>query len=270
MKSLLLHVQDDSGLETRLQTALDIVRASGGHLTCLHVTPVNAYVGFEPFGGMFVMQDIMKMLDEQETAMAARIEAHLAKEDVSWNYASTTADVSQALISAGSLADMIVMSHLRRGQGAPTIDSLIADVVTGAHTPVLVVPEGRASFHANGSAAIAWNGSFEAANALRAAVPMLKMAKTVKIITVEQEDDSQFPSITASQYLSRHGISSELSSQPATDGLIEDALKQAVARVGADYLVMGAFGHSRAYEYWFGGVTRSMLLGPPLPLIFAR
>jgi nucleotide-binding universal stress UspA family protein len=35
-------------------------------------------------------------------------------------------------------------------------------------------------------------------------------------------------------------------------------------------LVMGAYGHSRIRERIFGGVTKSMLEEPPLPLFMAR
>ncbi|WP_374614821.1 universal stress protein [Sphingorhabdus sp.] len=38
----------------------------------------------------------------------------------------------------------------------------------------------------------------------------------------------------------------------------------------ASTLVMGAYGHSRAREFLFGGVTRSLLRDCPLPLLLAR
>jgi len=40
MKSILLHVCDHIGLESRMQAAFDLARASGGHITCLHCPPL--------------------------------------------------------------------------------------------------------------------------------------------------------------------------------------------------------------------------------------
>ncbi len=270
MKSLLLQAQNDSGFESRLQVALDIARATQGHLTCLHVTPTSAYVATEPFGGMFIMQDIIKMLDEQEQEMRKLFETRLAREDVSWDYEALTTDIHYGLVDRGSLSDLIIMSHPPHRKDAPVIDGIIGDVIVDSRTPVLVVPEGTQTFKAAGSAVIAWNDSFEAANALRASIPLLKLAEKVTIVTVEKGKQQQEPSLAPAEYLSRHGIHAELHNETADQAPIQESLKLALDWLNADYLVMGAYGHSRAREYWFGGVTRSMLHEPPIPILFGR
>ena len=62
MKSVLLHVYEDGALDARLQVALDFCRAHDAHLTCLHVTPYNAYVAFDPLGGAFTQGAVMDEL----------------------------------------------------------------------------------------------------------------------------------------------------------------------------------------------------------------
>ncbi len=270
MKSILLHAQNDSGFEIRLQTALDIARATQGHITCLHVTPTRAYVATEPFGGMFIMRDIVKMLDEQEQVVRALVETRLAKEDVSWDYEALTTDIHYGLVDRGSLSDLIIMSQPPHRKDAPVVDGVIGDVIVDSRTPVLVVPEEAPMFKMGGSAVVAWNDSFEAANALRAAVPLLKLAEKVTILTVDKGKQEQEPSLAPAEYLSRHGIHAEVHSQSADKASIEETLKLALDWLNADYLVMGAYGHSRAREYWFGGVTRSMLREPTVPILFGR
>jgi nucleotide-binding universal stress UspA family protein len=271
MKSVLLHVQDDNGLEARLQAALSIVRATNGHLSCIHVTPVNAYVAFDGFGGVFVMGDIVKALDEHEAKMRTRIEERLAHEDVSWDYHQITADPSHALVSRGALNDLIVVGRGRHHETAavPGITT-IGDILHTTRTPMLIQPEKLDSFDPLGPAVVAWNGSFEAANAMRFALPLLKLASAVHILTVEDQKDTAFPSVAASQYLSRHGISSELHTQTADSKSVADTLIASVLMLKARYLVMGAYGHSRAREYLFGGVTRYMLKDCPVPLLIAH
>ncbi len=269
MKSILVHVLDDVGLEARLQVALDVTRGFDGHLTCLSNIPYNYYYGIDPFGGTYVSTGLFEALQTRETELRKRVEGHLAKEDVRWSYASTTNFEDKELISQGSLNDLIVMSHSVAKDGSDTV-SLVGHVLTSSHTPLLLVPEGQKGFDVNHPALIAWNGSFEAGNALRAAVPMLKYSESVTIMTIDDEPEAIFPSTAASEYLSRHGVPSELRSQAAHDTSVEDVLLRTAREIGAGYIVMGAFGHSRAREYWFGGVTRTMLLNASLPLFLAR
>ncbi|MBW8294475.1 universal stress protein [Sphingopyxis sp.] len=271
MKSVLLHVQDDDGMESRLQTALSIVRSSNGHLSCLHVTPINAYVAFDNFGGTFVMNDIMKALEEQEARMRSKIEAHLTHEDVAWSYDQTTSDATHALVSHGALADIIIVGRSRHSQIAayPAL-AMFGDLLKASRTPILVQPEGNKGLDPVGTAVVAWNGSFEAGNALRAALPLLQQASAVHIVAIDEAKDLDFPSLDASEYLSRHNISSEVISDSKGSYTVAEKLVATAQTLDASYLVMGAYGHSRAREYWFGGVTRSTLVECPVPLILSR
>ena len=45
MKNVLLLIHDDDGQEARLEVALDVVRAIGGHLTCLDVAVYTVLAG---------------------------------------------------------------------------------------------------------------------------------------------------------------------------------------------------------------------------------
>jgi len=47
-------------------------------------------------------------------------------------------------------------------------------------------------------------------------------------------------------------------------------LLEHAARVGADILVVGGFGHSRFREWAFGGVTRELLFEATLPVLYSH
>jgi nucleotide-binding universal stress UspA family protein len=271
MKSVLLHIQDDEGLEARLQVALAVVRASGGHLTCIHVTPMSTYAGFEAYGGAYVLTDLFNQLEEHEAAMRARIEAQLVSEDVAWSYERQTSDPVSALVSHGALADLIVVGRSHASQSSAYRPmSIIGQVLSVSHTPLLVCSKDQKRFDPLGRAVIAWNGSFEAANALRAALPLLRQASAVHIVTVNEDKDFDFPPLGASEYLSRHNVQSELVRETKGTLSVEDRIVATAQGLGAAFLVIGAYGHARAREFLFGGVTRSLLKECPLPLIAAR
>jgi nucleotide-binding universal stress UspA family protein len=271
MKSVLLHVQDDAGLEARLQAALSIVRASDGHLACMHVTPLSSYVGYESYGGAYVLTELLKRLDEQDAAMRARIEAQLSREDVAWSYERQTSDPASALVAWGALADLIVL-----GRDESSVDSayrpmsVFGSILAASRTPVLICPKDQKGFDPVGPAVVAWNDSFEAANALRAALPLLKQASAVHIVTIDEDRDLDFPPLGPSEYLSRHDVHSEMISESKGTLSIGDRLVASAKALDASYLVMGAYGHHRVSEYLFGGVTRSLLRECPLPLVLGR
>ncbi len=274
MKTILLHVQNDASLDPRLEAALAIARASSAHLDCLHVTPVEAFVAFDAFGGVFVMNDVMKALDEEETSLRARIEKELANEDVSWDYRQVTGNITGQVIRHAALADIIVTGRTthRKDFGDAGI-ALLGDLLHRARTPLFIAGNGP-DCDPTGRALIAWDGSYEAANAVRGAIGLLKLAADVRVFQIIEQKEELFPSTTLVEYLSRHGIHAELQVEPAGgkpdgDFISEMLLAQAKA-FDAGYMVMGGYNHSRMGQFLFGGVTRTLLLDSPVALVMAH
>jgi nucleotide-binding universal stress UspA family protein len=273
MRSILLHVEDDPSLEARVQTALSLARTTSGHVTCLHITPIEAYVAFDSFGGVFVMEKVLEALTDQEDALHARVEAAFRKEDVSWDYRKSTGSVVQVLLSYGALADVIVTGRVHRGgKSERAALGQLGDVIMKSRVPVLITPDAGAVFDPSGKAVIGWNDSYEAANAVRSALPLLKYASNVEVISVEEPAEKNaalFPSTRLLEYLSRHDINAELTVEKEVD-FVSETLLAAALDGGASYLVLGGFGHSRIREYVFGGVTRAMLESSPVNLVIAH
>jgi nucleotide-binding universal stress UspA family protein len=123
---------------------------------------------------------------------------------------------------------------------------------------------------------IAWDGSYEAANAIRSSLGLLRTASNVHVLQIIEEDKKEtFPSTRLLEYLSRHEIHAELSIIEAgvdiEDHDVISATLMARARaLNAAYVVMGGYNHSRVGEYIFGGVTRTLLSGSPVPLVISH
>ena len=269
MTTLILHVQDDPAFESRLQAALDLTRDAQAHLVCVQATPIASYVASDPFGGVFVMGDIVAQLNERDAALRARVEARLQGENVTWNWVHMDGDPAAVLVEQARLADLILVSRTARPQtGTRQPLPLVEDVALHARVPVLVIPPEAKGFDPSQIALIAWNGSPESAAALRAACPMLKKSSGVHLAVIG-EDDEFFPANDAALYLARHNIAATVHQRPAAEDVAQ-ALVQAARDVNAGYLVMGAYGHSRLREFLVGGVTRGLLGQSPLPLLIAH
>lgn len=270
MKSVVVHVHEDNGLHGRVDAALDVCRAHDAHLTCLHVTPYSAYATFDPAGGVFTSGILIEELQRQQDKLQQQLADKLAREDVRWDWQAFDGDIAQALVSASSLADLLVLGQAKQGRGDPADPLPVVDaVVVNAGCPVLVVPSGCNRIDAAAPVVIGWNASEQAARAIRQAVPLLKAASEVHLVSIGG-DREDFPQMDASTYLSRHGIATELHELKAGGRQPDEVLHQFALDRKAGAILIGAYGHSRLRETLLGGVTRYLSTSTQIPLVLAR
>ena len=270
IKTILFHVHNDDQLQDRLQVALTLCRAFGAHLHLLHVVPLQAYTVVDAFG-TFVSSQIVEVLENEADKLRGLIEAELANEDISWDYEEITGELMPHLIQCAALADLVVIGRESPSPefAGPSI-TLLGDLLHRMRTPLLVIGDGTKDLDPFGLGIVAWNGSYEAANALRNAVPMLKLASEVRVLRIEEAKAGQFPSTRALEYLSRHGIHADLVTEERVSDSIKEDLVEYASFHRAGLIVMGGYGHSRAGEFLFGGVTRGVLRACPVSLLMSR
>jgi nucleotide-binding universal stress UspA family protein len=256
MRSILVLADRSDGMDARLQTALSLARANGGHVTAIVDTPVSRFVAMDPMGGSFVASDALKqaLADDDETADA--LQDKLGGEGVPFDVIRSEAEPVEAVARAARLADVVIVS---RSSG------LTGELAMVCRTPVLALREDTALSATPGTACVAWDGGDESALALRNAMPLLAASGSVEILTVIEKSGG-FPATDAARYLARHGVKADMR-ELERRGSTEETLAVAVAQANADLLVMGAYGHSRVREYLFGGVTRYFLEGESTPAL---
>jgi len=267
MQSILLPINDEEGFESRLQAALDLGRASNGHITFVHGIPVSDYVALDPFGGSYYVAEQREAALEEAERKRLMLRDVMQNEDVSWDFLSEDGSPDDVLISQSRLADVVLLSE-PAGDHDDDLASSVTYMVMTAQCPVLAVPQTSKVLNCAGKAMIAWNGSEQAANAMRAAVPMLRAASSVDVVTIG-EDAAHFPASAAASYLSRHGIKADLIQRERSEK-IADAMHSLLVERKADYLVMGAYGHSRIRQTLFGGVSRHFIKSSPVPVFMAH
>lgn len=106
---------------------------------------------------------------------------------------------------------------------------------------------------------IAWNQSNEAMASVRRALPLLQAAESVEITVIDPSPNGPERSdpVTLGQMLTRHGVKAEISVLARTQPLISDILNRRATEIGADMVVMGAYGHSRFRQAILGGAARA-------------
>lgn len=269
MRSILLHVHDDDGLESRLQAALDLSRSFDGHVTLLQAISYAVPLPGDFYGGLGV--DLIPAIQQQAADLRAKLEARLAGEDARWSWIDEAGWAESRLLEHAALSDVLVVSASDPEARGPS--RLAGDVAINARTPVLVMPESARGFDPSGSALVGWDGSPEASRALRAALPLLAKASSVTLATVEGKhggDGFDLPPTSGAEYLSRHGIACELAELPRDNLHPSQVLVGAAQLMGSGLMVMGAYGQSRLIESMMGGVTHRVLADPPVPLLMAH
>lgn len=266
MKTVLLLVHDDEGQEARLQAALDVVRAVEGHLTCLDVIVYPTISADYDYGAVgMLLQEESRTEGKNRTILERR----LAAEGLPWDWIERTGPLSECLVEAAALADLIVVNRKLDDALGPDMRGVASNVLVGARKPLLAVPGTTRSLDIKGHAFVAWDGSTVAIDALRAAIPLLDLARRVTILEVK-DGDIAISAEEAATYLARNDILSDVLIVDPRTGTAATEILRKIEQHKPDYLVMGGFGHSRLREALFGGVTRQMLTDCPIPLLLVH
>jgi nucleotide-binding universal stress UspA family protein len=162
------------------------------------------------------------------------------------------------------------------GQAEPetsTIDDIIAETTLfESGRPMIVVPYIQKGPLKLDKVMVCWDGSRQAARAIGDAMPLLTKAGKVEIVIIADEPGKQdeIAGADMGQHLARHGLRVDLERIPRGDVDVADALLSYAADSGADFMVMGGYGHSRLREFVLGGVTRSILRSMTVPVLMAH
>ena len=165
----------------------------------------------------------------------------------------------------GRLSDLIVVAKPDRDKnlGANTLKTSLFN--TGR--PVLMCPERKTPPTALGEhVAIAWNGSLESVRAVTLGMDILQGASAVTILTA---DHAELHSATADElvdYLAVRGIKAGIETFKS-QGKVGPMLLEKTAAVGADMMIMGAYGESHERETMFGGNTQAVVDNATIPVL---
>lgn len=150
-------------------------------------------------------------------------------------------------------------------------------LIFGSGGPVLIVPAVDAAVPVAEqrvtplTVAVAWDGSQSASRALRDAMPILRHADLVSLVTIGDDKAIDPAGIAGVQaMLEHHGVRTK--HLPRTGGAspVGDTLQAIAVSQDADLLVMGAYGRNRLQEFILGGATRTILHAPRLPILLSH
>lgn len=273
-KDILVYVDASKAASTCLNVAAMLASAHKAHLTALHVV-APPFVPMDITGGVPA-----QLLEWQEQVARQRadgaekeVRAAERRSGLKIEWRKVHGDVPTTALLHARYADLVVASQGSDDGEAPAdVEDVVETIVMGAGRPILAVPR-RGKFLTVGERVlIAWSRTLEATRALHDALPILVRAKSVTVMEVNPKhgETPHIAGIDIAAHLARHGVKVEVSSMAAGDIEVAEAILSRVTDLGADLVVMGAYGHSRLREFAFGGVTLHMLRHMTVPVLMSH
>ena len=280
MKDILFHFDSypDPTPVAAIDQAVRFAATLGSGITALAVQ-----VDFKPPGNWLAerLVNLSAMCAQEEQKSLANCKAALAA--FSEKAATERVTVSTLLAkSEPALLGDVVSFHARTRDVCliPMVDSLdgqrsVAEAVLfQSGRPVVIFRPGAADLPAKtpGSVVLAWDGSRQAARAMADALPIMKLAREVRVLTVVKEK----PEATAGlgndvvRHLGSHGINAVADEVDIGPRKIGPAISDFVKAHAADLLVMGGYGRSKLREFILGGATQHLLQEPNVAIMLSH
>ena len=282
-KDILVHLDEGPRRETRLRVAVDLARRHKAHLTALFVVDVPGSDLFYGTGMPFAGSSFDHVVSDMRTDRARRADAigeefrdTLRKEGLEGEWRVIEGDTADILVQNARYSDLTVLGQPDDSVPftGPSADSVLVNVLMASGRPLLAIPYAGSFSHVGSHVLVAWNATRESARAVNDAVPLLRGAAKVTVLSVNppRSTDGQgaIPCADIALHLARHGIAAEAAHTVALDISEGEVLLSYAADLGADLIVAGGYGHSRVREMMFGGVTRTLLREMTVPMFMSH
>lgn len=276
-KTILVHFDATPQAGARLKLALSIAQSCGAHLIGLYLPELAQLPGFV---GIEIPQSL---LDQMNSDKQRRRNGAANSFDQAVNSSGLTSHEWRApagfpidtALNEARYADLVIIGQRNPDEPNPMLpEGFEESLVIGAGGPVLMTPYTGKDVKAAENVLVAWNGAREAARAVKDALPLLTRARKVTVMTIgPRPADGESPDASAAdvaRFLSRHGIHAEtvFDANIAID--TGEWLLSRASDLGAQLIVMGAYGHTRLRELILGGVTKTLLNEMTVPVLMSH
>jgi nucleotide-binding universal stress UspA family protein len=260
-----------------LKLAATVCEGIGAHLAVLVVAlaappPIGEYAAVVSDAWLEERQADMDMLQKRAAAATALLASSPVSSEVSSEYAEEAA-ADDVIGLRARYADITLLGPELLSDGVLK-NKAIEGLLFSSGKPVLLIPKGATPTLKPKRIMVAWDSRIEASNAVSRSLDLLSSADGTHLVLVDplegERGQGAEPGADLATYLARHGVKVTVDRVPSQGRTVAATLRQHAIDISADLLVMGAYGHSRLRERIFGGVTRSMIEEPPLPILMAR
>ena len=280
LKDILVHLDGTPRSKIRLDVAARLATQCGAHLTGVHVIDIPSANYFYGAAMPFVPtnpEEIVGRMRADATEAATPIEAAfrdcMRRNGLQGEWRLVEGSPAAMVALHARYADLTVVGQPNSYEPQDN-DAITVTTVMTSGRPVLAIPFAGDFPTLGERVLVAWNASREAARAVNDALPLIAAAKQVTVLAINPRrgigGQGDVPAADIALHLARHGVKAEAAHTVAKDISDGEALLSYAADIGADLIVSGAYGHSRARELVFGGVTRTLIAEMTAPVLLSH
>jgi nucleotide-binding universal stress UspA family protein len=258
--TLMVYLELEHPNDARLRIAGDLAEQFDAKVIGIAASdPQPAYYAGGAFAQNFVAQirsEFKSQIEQTEERFRSAMKPRAR--EIEWR--SAMVRPTEYVMDEARAADLVITGVNRDGTLLDPLRRLdLSDLVMQAGRPLFVVPP-EAEYLKLECALVAWKDTREARRAVLDALPLLhKVQEVVLVEIIENEASRESAHVRVDDvagWLARHGIA-------AFGGVFhaegEEEQIDKIWQYGADFIVAGAYGHTRMREWVFGGFTRSLL-----------
>lgn len=277
LKTLLVCLTTVEHAEDLLRQAVPLARRTNAHLIGLHtLEAILLYPGIARHisDGSFATFNANQ---KEETEKIKKIfDQHTENEIFPSEFRALLAEsvtAGERMVECARAADLVIMSQEDHSVDRADQRNVQVKVIRESGRPVIVVPPDYDGPPVGSNIVLGWSDTREAARAAHDMLSVTQEGTAVTILRVGSTEKDQlrdFDGVDLAETLSRHGLKLTLESRKPDGETIADVLGNVAFEKGADLVVTGALGHSRAYDFVLGATTYALLDGAKLPVLFSK
>jgi nucleotide-binding universal stress UspA family protein len=270
-REILIHIDGSTRAATRLELAVRFARQIGGRLT-------GVFAQIDPDERGIIAQRPSDRLGEVAAAAEELFRQSCATHALDCDWMRLPFGEHNFIIRELAICsryyDLTVL-----GQFDPETDHRVVpaelneEIVLQSGGPVLIVPFAGTFDSVGKRVMVAWNGSREAARAVRDALPILEAAERVNVLGLHlrtAQADAELPRVNIVERLKSQGIQAGYDVvAPSSVGTMDMVLSGA-ADIAADLIVMGGFGQYVFPSFSRGAGTRYILRHMTVPVLMSH
>lgn len=270
-KQILVHLDSGRRIGVAVQCARRLAQEQGASLAALDVAqPVLGTLPAVADMGAATLASIAAFDAELRKQVRDAFDAAMAGVGPSAQFGQLAElPMAGAFARQALYADLLVLSQPDPGGSAGEAPrDFNPSVLAASGKPAVILPALGPVPDRFDTIAIAWKPAREAALAVAGAMPLLERAAQVHVIAWGAQEEPG--PLGLDDYLKLHGVQARWHRRPDEPANLGELLLSQVFDLGADLLVMGCYGHSRAREWVLGGASRTLLQSMTLPVLMAH
>jgi len=276
-KTILVCLTTPEHAETLMKHAVPLARKHDAHLVGLHtIEAMLVYPGI----AMHIPGPAFAAFNQSQKEEAKKIKAvfnrYTKSETFQSEYRLVRAEAMSAterMVESARAADLVIMAHEDKVVDRYDQRHAQVQVIRNSGRPVIIIPLGYDGPEIGANIVVGWSDTREAARAAHDMLPLADAGAQVSILQVGHAPKNPLEDsdgIDLVETMSRHGLNASLDYRETLGDGVVGVLNKVAFEKGADLIVTGAFGHSKAYDFVIGATTYALLKGAQLPVMYSK